>query len=222
MKRWALIVAGLYLLILVALTVPVTMVAFAPDAKLSEVALAYGYWPYWIWIAVMVLSQAALLLVPVGTAGERPTVRRPVLVPVLVGGLMTGLLVTGAIYCAWEFTFRDKGPGNWIWWAAAAAGMLIWVVWTFVFYGASRDSLPENVITRQCRFLLKGSILELLIAVPTHILARYRNYCCAGVMTFVGLTLGIAVMLFSFGPAVFLLFAARWRRLQPRVAESNV
>jgi hypothetical protein len=215
MKRWALIVAGLYFLILVALTLPVVMVAFVPDAKWSEAARTFGYWPYWLWIAVMVLSQAALLLVPAGGAGERPTARRSLLIPVLVGGLMVGMLVSGAIYCAWEFTFRDKGPGTWIWWAAAAAGMLIWGVWTFAFYGASRDSLSENVITRQCRLLLKGSILELLIAVPTHIVARYRNYCCAGVMTFIGLTLGIAVMLFSFGPAVFFLYAARWRRLQP-------
>jgi hypothetical protein len=215
MKRWALIVAGLYLLILVALTVPVTMVAFAPDAKLSEVARVYGYWPYWLWIAVMVLSQAALLLVPVGGVGARPASRRSLLLPVLVGGLMLGMLVSGAIYCAWEFTFRDKGPGAWIWWAAAATGAVIWAGWTFAFYGASRDSVPENVIVRQCGLLLKGSILELLIAVPTHIVARYRNYCCAGVMTFIGLTLGIAVMLFSFGPAVFFLYAARWRRLHP-------
>ena len=218
MKRWALLIAGLYFLALVALTVPVTLVAFAPDAKVSEVTRAYGYWPYWLWIAVMVLSQAALLLVPVGGIGARPTTRRSLLAPVLVGGLMTGMLVTGAIYCAWEFTFRDKGPGNWIWWAAVAIGAVIWAFWTAAFYRASRHSLPQTVITRQCRFLLKGSILELLIAVPTHIVARYRNYCCAGVMTFIGLTLGIAVMLFSFGPAVFFLYAARWRQLQPNTA----
>jgi hypothetical protein len=60
--------------------------------------------------------------------------------------------------------------------------------------------------------MLRGSILELLIAVPTHIAVRHRNDCCAGFGTFVGLTLGISVMLFSFGPAVFFLYADRWRR----------
>ena len=63
--------------------------------------------------------------------------------------------------------------------------------------------------------MLRGSILELLIAVPTHIAARNRDYCCAGFMTFVGLTFGISVMLFSYGPAVFFLYVERWRRLHP-------
>jgi hypothetical protein len=74
-------------------------------------------------------------------------------------------------------------------------------------------------LSRQCRLLLKGSILELLIAVPTHIIARYRDYCCAGFMTFIGLTMGISVMLFSFGPAVFFLYVERWKRLHPKSNE---
>jgi hypothetical protein len=38
-------------------------------------------------------------------------------------------------------------------------------------------------------------------------------------MTFIGLTMGMSVMLFSFGPGVFFLFAARWRRLHPEPQE---
>ena len=49
--------------------------------------------------------------------------------------------------------------------------------------------------------IFQGSVLELMIAVPTHIVARYRDYCCAGAMTFIGLTMGSSVMLFAFGPA---------------------
>jgi len=60
-----------------------------------------------------------------------------------------------------------------------------------------------------------GSILELLIAVPTYVVARYRDYCCGGFITFVGLAMGAAVMLFAYGPAVFYLFAERWKRLHP-------
>jgi hypothetical protein len=55
----------------------------------------------------------------------------------------------------------------------------------------------------------------LLIAVPTHIVARCRDYCCAGFMTFLGLTMGVSVMLFAFGPALLFLFAERWKRLHP-------
>jgi hypothetical protein len=34
-------------------------------------------------------------------------------------------------------------------------------------------------------------------------------------MTFIGLMMGISVMLFSFGPAVFLLYVERWKQLHP-------
>jgi hypothetical protein len=90
------------------------------------------------------------------------------------------------------------------------------MIWVFVFWRLSRKSQPESVVFRQCRYLLDGSILELLIAVPTHIVARSRNYCCAGFMTFLGIALGVSVMLFSFGPAVFFLYVDRWRRLHPQ------
>jgi hypothetical protein len=104
---------------------------------------------------------------------------------------------------------------------ALGAGVVIWCAWTVLFFRSSRAGEPADVVTRQCRMLLKGSILELLIAVPTHIVARSRDYCCAGFMTFFGLTMGISVMLFSFGPAVFFLYADRWKRLHPERVTSN-
>ena len=64
--------------------------------------------------------------------------------------------------------------------------------------------------------MLRGSILELLIAVPSHIVVRWRGECCAGFFTFFGITMGISVMLLSFGPAVFFLYYARWQKLQPK------
>jgi hypothetical protein len=110
---------------------------------------------------------------------------------------------------------RDKALDDWFRWGAIVAGVVIWCVWAVLFYRSSHGVEPSGVISHQCRLMFRGSILELLVAVPTHIVARSRDYCCAGAMTFVGLTLGISVMLFSFGPAVFFLYAARWRRLHP-------
>ena len=78
----------------------------------------------------------------------------------------------------------------------------------------SHQTPAADIVTRQCRWLIKGSILELLIAVPSHIYVRGRNDCCAGFATFFGITMGISVMLLSFGPAVFLLYRARMLRLK--------
>jgi hypothetical protein len=244
MKRWALVVLGLYLLILIVFTVPVIMVCFVrdPGSKPTDAFGAYACWPYWLWLAVMVLSQAALLKVPVSLAERRPVSRRSLLLPVIVAGLMMGSLVTGGIYSLAEAVFHDHVP-TWIGWGGPAAGILTWCFWGMVFSRMSRhpqpgDALhasegklpasffrtgptlePDDLISRQCRLLLKGSILELLVAVPSHIWVRRQHYCCAGFMTFIGITFGLSVMLFSFGPAVFFLYVDRWRRLQPKAPE---
>jgi hypothetical protein len=218
MKRWALVVVALYLLILGVLTVPVALLAFAPQASVADIVECYRYVPYWLWMGVMVLGQAALLVVPVRVASRRPITRRSLLWPIVTAGLMMGSLAVGALYSLYEFAVRDKALDGWFGWAGFGSGVLIWGVWAVLFYRSSRTAAPADVISRQCRLMLRGSILELLIAVPTHIVARSRDYCCAGAMTFVGLTLGISVMLFSYGPAVFFLYAERWRRLHPEPA----
>jgi hypothetical protein len=112
-----------------------------------------------------------------------------------------------------EFLTRGQSLTSLPYAAPLALALFTWIVWALVFARLQAAADPTDWVTRQCRWLLRGSILELLIAVPTHIVARARDYCCAGVMTFVGLTMGLSVMLFSFGPAVLFLYAARWRRL---------
>src|ERR1035441_2048782 len=218
MKRWALVVVVLYLLILVVLTVPVTLLAFAPQASAKDIAEGYTQFSYWLWVGVMVLGQAALLVVPVRVASRRPVTRRSLLLPIVTAGLMMGGLAMGAMYSLYESALRDKAVGSWLSWAVIGSGVVIWCVWSILFYRSSRGVEPSDLISRQCRLMLRGSILELLVAVPTHIVARSRDYCCAAVMTLLGITLGISVMLFSFGPAVFFLYVERWRRLHPEPA----
>ncbi|HTV39644.1 MAG TPA: hypothetical protein VMF08_03640 [Candidatus Sulfotelmatobacter sp.] len=216
MKRWALIVAALYVAILVVLTVPVTLLAFIPKVGWEAFGI-YAEWPYWLCLAVMGISQFALLAVPVRLAGLRPVTRGPIWKTVLAGGLMAGALVAGACFSIEELVFADHPPkGNADIWTFVLLGLLTWFIWALVFLRISRDVPPSDFVTKHCRALFKGSILELLIAVPSHIVARCRDYCCAGWMTFIGLTMGISVMLFAFGPAVFFLFAERWKRLHPK------
>jgi len=221
MRRWAILVAALYFLILAALTVPVIALAFFKDTTVKDAVEVYAAWPYWAWLAVMVLGQAALLAVPVRFASRRPVTRGSLLPTVLASGLMMGGLGAGAVCAIYEFAIGgiEVSDGDrWCWLGVMA---LTWCLWSLIFFRMGRKESAEDFITRQSRTLLKGSILELLVAVPTHIAARERGYCCAGLLTFVGLTMGISVMLFSFGPAVFFLFVARWRRLHPKAAEAG-
>jgi hypothetical protein len=223
MKRWAVLVVVLYFLILIALTMPLLLVAFYPTVNvtvptgLRDAVDGICVWQYWVGLGVMVLAQGVMLVAPVELSRGRPTAQRSVLWTILASGLMVGVLGAGAAVSIEEFIRREKaGTGDAILpWAAL---LVLWAAWSLVFYRSGRGVAAMDVVTRQCRYLLKGSILELLVAVPTHIVARARDYCCAGFMTFLGIAFGVAVMLFSFGPGVFFLFVARWKRLHPQAA----
>jgi hypothetical protein len=223
MKRWAVLVVVVYFLILIVLTAPMLLTAFYPVVKARDALEVFSEWMYWAGLGVMIAGQAVMLLVPVDLAMQRPTARRSVLWPILASGLMIGVLAAGAAASIVEFIRRDKaldllGDGA----PLLAVIVPVWAVWSILFYRAGRGATAMDVITRQCRYLLRGSVLELLVAVPTHIVARARNYCCAGLMTFLGIAFGVSVMLFSFGPAVFFLFVQRWKRLQPQaMREAN-
>ena len=78
MKRWAVLVVLLYLLILVVLTAPLIVVAFYPSNRAGlELALEpLLEWGYWAALVVFVAAQAVMLIVPVELSLGRPTSQR--------------------------------------------------------------------------------------------------------------------------------------------------
>jgi hypothetical protein len=211
----------LYGLIILSLTLPVTIVAFYPVSEslgqqVGEVAMGYlTQWYYWIWLVVVLLSQTALLVVPVRIVEKRPVTKKTILLPIIAVALMMGLLACGLALAINETILQDALYSP-MWWVSYGILALTWILWISIFWRWSKNLEPRNFIEKQCRYLFRGSILELLIAVPTHIIARYRDYCCAGFATFVGIAFGLSVMLFSFGPGIFFLYAERYKRLRPR------
>jgi hypothetical protein len=214
MKRWGYTVAVLYAVALVVATPPLHLAAFAPTTSLSHAIAFWTDWQFWAFIALMLAAQALFLLVPVRVASRRPVSRMTILVPLLVSGLMAAGLAAGAACSILETIYGPKSPHLWQL-VPLGAGLAAWAAWGLYFWRASASRSAEDVVRAQCKALVKGSVLELLVAVPTHVVARYRDYCCAGIMTFIGLACGIAVMLFAFGPGVFFLYVERWRRLHP-------
>jgi len=97
-------------------------------------------------------------------------------------------------------------------------GMVVcfWLIWGLIFHHFAKADDPETFVQRMTRWLLRGSILELLVAVPSHIIVRHRDDCCAPIASFWGIVTGLSVMLLSFGPGIFFLFAARIRSRRPR------
>ncbi|HEY4951841.1 MAG TPA: hypothetical protein VII71_00470, partial [Verrucomicrobiae bacterium] len=85
----------------------------------------------------------------------------------------------------------------------------------------TKSGSPDAVVKRATRWLLRGSILELIIAVPSHVIVRRRDDCCAPAGTFWGIVTGISVMLLCFGPGVFFLFVERFQKLKPKSADTD-
>ena len=185
------------------------------------VAMAWFQWGGFIWFGLLVLCQSLLLLVPLNGARERPVSKRKLWTPVVVGSFLFANVAFWTVYSLVAASLGDDamdwGPdemGFFYAWGAAVA--IIWVLWGWLFHQFARPGQdPAGATRRITQWLLKGSIMELLVAVPSHIAVRQRGECCAPVLTFWGILTGLTVMLISFGPGVFFLFAERVRRLRP-------
>jgi hypothetical protein len=243
MKRWAALTVLLYAAALLVLTLPVLLIAFGGWAKngvmgLSDVLKVYLHWEYWLWLAVLIAGQFLLLLLPINLAERRLPARRPLKVPVIVTGLFLANLFSAGLAALLCAVFRENGviegggleifqcldpfptsrlDSDWsLLWGMLTTLVLFWVVWVVIFRNFAKSDDPDSLLKRVTRWLLRGSILELLVAVPSHIFVRRRGDCCAPVGTFWGIATGISVMLLCFGPGVFFLFVERIKRLQPK------
>ena len=217
-----------------------SMIAFH---DLLQIYLAWGYW---LWVAVLTAGQALLLLLPVDISERRLPARRKLKVPVIVTAFfLANLFIAGVFsilfaiftdgafsvfsFTDWILGHRIAGsqppsvdtttPGVW-----TTIGIIVavcWLVWALVFFRYAKSDDPDALLKRITRWLLRGSILELLIAVPSHVIVRRRDDCCAPAGTFWGIATGISVMLLCFGPGVYFLFVERCQKLKPKPAETD-
>lgn len=219
MRRWAFLLLVIYALLLLALPWPLIVLTgvldwayhgksfpdLLPDAS-NLMPTSEAWW--WGSLAVLVLAQACLLWVPVRLGRGRPLTRGSIWVTATAAGLASGILFLGyGLSVAELFSAGDEA-----FLAVIAFATLLWGAWAFLFRCMERGRAPEAWIARLRQRLLAGSVLELLVAVPSHVWVRRRDACCAGMATGAGIACGVAVMLMSFGPGVLFLYAARIRR----------
>jgi len=208
----------------------------------------YSYLGYWIWLAVLVGGQALLLLLPIHIAERRLPARRPLKLPVIVGAFLLANLFVAGVFSLLCAIFKENAfeasnlPGlflniaNYLYdnpatnasvpgWQAVLSifvpVLVFWLMWSVIFRRATKSDEPEALLKRLTRWLLRGSILELLIAVPSHVIVRRRDDCCAPIGTFWGIATGISIMLLCFGPGIFFLFVERFQRLKPKDTHST-
>ena len=213
MRKWGIVVSLFYAVVVVVLLVPATMLLSWSDphsqAFYSDLRDLYKEWIVWVPIAILLSGQTILLFVSVDTSQKRARPRSRTLISVIVSSMLFALLTFAALSSLGAAAYKDKFLD--LYWntelKVIACWGVLWLLWGIVFYLYFRNSTA--VTARAVSWLLKGSILELLIAVPCHVIVRRRQDCSAPVATSFGIATGIAIMLLSFGPSVLLLYKKR-------------
>jgi hypothetical protein len=205
MRRWALLTLLLYLLCLSVLTVPLFLAFSGTDKYLLS--------DFYVWfVPVLVFVQGVLLLVPIAVIRKRPIKRRKIVLSAVIGAIPMAALALGFFG---SIALMVWGEGAVLGYLFERTVLIIpaisWLVWGIIFYRSFSSEEPRSFISCLTRWLLRGSILELLVAIPSHIISRHRDECCAPPLTLLGIATGLAIALMSFGPGVFYLFAQRIR-----------
>jgi hypothetical protein len=220
MRKWGLVITVCYALILLVLLLPMAVAIVAPLLSASHlwqgIMEACHQWRVWIPLGVFLSGQALLLFLSVDTSFKRLKPRAHILVSCTVSALLLAVLTTAGIFSFGFGVSGDKfgdtyfsAEGN-VW----GFCFVLWLLWGILFYFYFRDS--SAVVTRILSWLLKGSVLELLIAVPCHIIVRRRHDCSAPIVTSFGIASGLAIMLLTFGPSVLFLYKKRLDSYPPR------
>jgi hypothetical protein len=215
MRKWGIVISVFYALIVGFLLVPAFFLIAGNIAEPVWKTFATGLtsvlqqWLGWILIAAVLAGQALLLFLSVDTTQKKLKPRTHIAISVAVASMLFGILTLAAILCIGVAARGDNFGVGYLDTAAKffAGWVVLWLVWGVAFYLYFRNS--TSTTTRAVSWLLKGSVLELLIAVPCHVWVRRREECCAPFFTSFGIVAGIAVMLLCFGPSVLFLFKKR-------------
>jgi hypothetical protein len=197
--RWVFL--GLYLLLIGALF----LTRWIDDGE-GAVALVIA-------IGVMFAAQA-LLIFGSGTISLcRPIRRRRLVLPVFVAATMLALLVAGLLIAMWELLYLDDRYGDdvlsLVFFLVVGAS---WIGWGCLLFARLRDKPRYAVLRKFNTLIFTGSLAELFATVPSHVIVTRRPGCLVGLGTAAGIMAGLCVMIFSFGPAIAILFLRpRWR-----------
>src|SRR5262249_35049999 len=107
--------------------------------------------------------------------------RTHVFISVATAGFFMGILTIAIVLCfgsgVWGDKFLNKLPDDPSLLTEWRVVLGLWLLWALVFYRLWKNA--GDPVTRAVAWLLRGSVLELLIAVPAHVVARRRHDCCA-------------------------------------------
>ena len=218
MKRWPIVIIMFYVLAVVGQSYwfyLMTSVKYGvKDFLVSLVPLSPS-------LVIVVGGGLMLMAVRVEIKFQRLQARRSIVVPAIAACLLFLILVFSGLMSLtigiWGDNFFNVlfEPEPYCYYFFLSIGV-VWCVWAWVFYRYFKARGTESFVWRALNWLLAGSVLELLVAVPSHIISCRRNDCCASGYSFWGITIGLSIMLLSLGPGIVFLYMERIARKKRR------
>ena len=172
-----------------------------------------------IYLGVVLITQY-LFLLPRGSWRLRLTGEgRPMILAAVGAGFIAMVITVGAIASLltfgklWAETLESIGS----WWPVWVMMALWWTLWTVLLWRYWRDMDHPTAVARTMRWLIGGTILEMLIAGPVHVWIAREDECFCARGSYTGLVFGLTAVVWLFGPGVWLLFLRERRRRRPLV-----
>jgi thiol-disulfide isomerase/thioredoxin len=221
MTKWAFVVVVLYVCLVAVLLIPALlwladMISGEHNAWSNFVNLnVVSLWQWWIGIGIMLVIQATFLILPIGKMKERPKPLRSLWMPVIATAVLSLILLFAMVSSVAAAIWGDKFgnyPAPFLWVSVFLIGS--WVLWAVIFYRFGKTFDREKFVEHSQQWLIRGSIIELLVAIPSHIIVRHKHECCAPGVSFFGIAAGLSMMAVAFGPGIFSLFVQRIKRLK--------
>jgi hypothetical protein len=194
--RWVLLI--LYALVIIGL------VAMAVSSGAFTVI-----WGSALSLIVFVAIQATFLLCADSFNLCKPVRRRRFIYPAVVAGLMMTILLAAIFLALVELLdplLDPKSNDDLLVFAFFTTLTVSWIGWGLFFFIHFHRRNSFQSIKGLTRTILTGSLISLLINVPSHIIVSRRHQCFAGFATMIGVIAGLCVMLWAFGPGLVLLF----------------
>ena len=209
MRNWGIVVTAFYAVI-VLLLFSFGLLLLAEDWNFA--ARRFDGWivDMWILVLIPVSGQVLLMILSVDTTWRRLKPQRHAKVTAGLVGFMVMLLTLAVIFSITAAIYGDNVDPFVAMSEASVTTIVIgtilgiWLIWGVVFYTFSKRA--SNIVESAVTWLIRGSVLELLVAVPCHIIVRQREWCCAQYVSAAGIATGIAIMLLAFGPSALFLY----------------
>lgn len=171
---------------------------------------------------VLLIVQIFLFSIKVDMFDKRPVPKRKITVTSILVAMLMAIMTFTAYVVLFAVMFGEGAPrlspgsenfyifflfmlffGSWFFWA-----------WGFLKLYKNKDE--NNFMSKLLARVIAGSVMELIIAIPSHIIFRQRDDCCAPIFSYFGIVMGTTVLLLAFGPGIVFLYLKRMADKRPK------